>query len=144
MNTPLLDIIQEKWTFWGVHKKRVVQECLEHIYGLRKREKRALTAFNWEVVVLAIRNFLQLNINNFKDQQIKNKSVNDDGARQNKEHSRIIWAQYKTKTVQTNLTRSLLLSLLANGNDCRFFTTWPLRAPCSSCLSSKNYWDAQP
>ena len=35
-----------------------------------------------------------MNINNFKDQQIKNKSI-DDGARQNKEHSRIIWAQYK-------------------------------------------------
>lgn len=37
-----------------------------------------------------------MNINNFKDQQIKNKSI-DDGARQNKEHSRIIWAQYKKK-----------------------------------------------
>lgn len=79
----------------------------------KERERRTLTAFHWEVVVLAIRNFLQMNINNFKDQQIKNKSVNDDGARQNKEHSRIIWAQYKTKTVQTNLTGSLLLSLLA-------------------------------
>lgn len=115
----------KEMNFWGGGpKKRVVQECLEHIYGLRKREKRTLTAVKWEVVGLAIRNFLQMNINNFKDQQIKNKSI-DDGARQNKEHSRIIWAQYKKKkkTAQTNLTRSLLLSLLANGNDCSFFTT---------------------
>ena len=76
----------------AVHKKRVVQECLEHIYGLRKKKKRTLTAVNWEVVGLAIANFLQMNINNFKDQQIKNKSINNDGTRQNKEHSRIIWA----------------------------------------------------
>lgn len=42
-----------------------------------------------------------MNINNFKDQQIKNKSI-DDGARQNKEHSRIIWAQYKKQKKQKN------------------------------------------